>query len=67
MPAGWLVKLTTKVLGTVEWYFSTEETADAAIAAVKRLPGNAAHLVEAVRPASADESRAIRIEHVEVQ
>jgi hypothetical protein len=62
MSSDWLVKLTTPILGSVEWYYSKEETEDAAIAAVRMLPGNAGHNIKVVRPLKASEARAIRID-----
>jgi hypothetical protein len=62
MSSGWLVKLTTPILRTSEWYYSTEVTKDAAIAAVRTLPGNPGHNIEVVRALTAEESRAIRID-----
>ena len=62
MSSGWLVKLTTRILRTSEWYYSAEGTKDAAIAAVRSLRGNSEHNIEVVRSLKANEARALRID-----
>jgi len=59
---GWIVRLRTRVLGSVEWYYSAETSEQAALDAVRQIPGNSAHDVEVVRPASWLEVRAMKIE-----
>jgi hypothetical protein len=59
---GWIVRLRTRVLGSVEWYYSAELSEQAALDAVRQIPGNAAHDVEVVRRASSVEARAMKIE-----
>ena len=60
MAAGWLVRLS--VLSLSEWYYSAEETPQAAAEAVKRRFGSPHDTVETVRAVTAAEASAIRIE-----
>ncbi len=62
MRSGWLVRLTKSAAGSAEWYISMEANPEAAISAVRTLPGNAAHNIEVIRLLTAHEVRAIRID-----